>query len=310
MRPVCVIGASGFVGLHVIKALKSAGVLDLHVLVHKAPVDPNHYASLVHGDILDDTSLDNLLLPGSLVINLASPTGVSGLDAARSLARACARNGVLRLVHMSTAMVIGDRSESTISEETPCTPSDEYGKLKLQVERILKDGAENRFELLILRPTAMFGPRGKNLHTLARRVAFSSMAHRVVRAIAMGHRNMHALDVEAAAKAVVFCLDTPVEGRVQTLLISDDEHPLNNYRGLESCLASSIGVAQVPRWIPELPSFAFQLMLSAVGKPDTRANRVFSSSKLRGMGFAFPRDLGFAVGEYGRWFLRNCRSTG
>ena len=78
--------------------------------------------------------------------------------AARALADACAKARILRLVHVSTAVVVGDSASSVIDEKTPCDPATAYELAKFQVERLLMEKARDAFELVILRPTAVFGP--------------------------------------------------------------------------------------------------------------------------------------------------------
>lgn len=116
---------------------------------------------------------------------------------------------------------------------------------------------------------------------------------------------MHALDVDAAIQAILLAISANLDDPRQTLIIADDEHPLNNYRDIEACLASAMEAPPLPRRLPSLPAWMLRPMLRILRKPDTHPDRVFSASKLKAMGFRMPRDLSVAVGEYARWFVQH-----
>ena len=73
----------------------------------------------------------------------------------------CAAARIGRLVHCSTVSVYGRTSETVLTETSARSPLDEYGRIKLAVEDELADGIRERFGLVIVRPSAVFGAGGR-----------------------------------------------------------------------------------------------------------------------------------------------------
>ena len=203
---VCMIGASGFIGS---RTLQRAG--KVRVLVHQRPVQRSTHVESIQGDAADPVALDRLLEPEAVVLNFA----YGGEALGEALAVACVRRRIRRLVHVSTCSVYGTARGELIDEDTPCAPRTAYERAKHAVEGILERQAAGRFELAILRPTAVFGPGGKNLESLALRVLRQPWARRYPRACAMGARRMHAVDVECVAAAALFLGGAPLSAPVE-----------------------------------------------------------------------------------------------
>jgi nucleoside-diphosphate-sugar epimerase len=80
--------------------------------------------------------------------------------------------GVQRFVHCSTAGIHGQRVQGVIDEATPVRPWNSYERSKVASEdqvRTLSTAAG--MDYVILRPTAVYGPRDERLHKLFRSVA-------------------------------------------------------------------------------------------------------------------------------------------
>ncbi|OFZ99771.1 MAG: hypothetical protein A3H35_15940 [Betaproteobacteria bacterium RIFCSPLOWO2_02_FULL_62_17] len=301
----CIFGASGFIGQRLIPNLDLKNPFSLRVAEHQSPVPDSWGATVLRGDIGSPDFLKEFLSPGAIVINLAYPASSDTESAVRSaklLGKACRDAGIRRLVHLSTAVVAGDIAASCVDENSACEPKDAYGRAKLAIEIILQSAAQGSFELAIVRPTAVFGPGGRNLQSLVLRVANDSLPHRALRAFVMGQRRMHAVDVEAVARAIAFLAQAELATPQQTFIIADDETPRNNYWDIESDLARALGVSPLPSWLPCLPQQVFRVLLTLARRPDTDPDRIYSSAKLRQLGFRMPRDFGDALKEYAKWF--------
>jgi UDP-glucose 4-epimerase len=92
-------------------------------------------------------------------------------EATRALATAAHNAGTERLVFISsTRAQTGPTSKVILTEADPPTPTDPYGRSKLQAERHLAEVlTESQTEWVVLRPAVVFGPgvRG-NMHRLIR----------------------------------------------------------------------------------------------------------------------------------------------
>jgi UDP-glucose 4-epimerase len=154
---VLVTGGAGYIGSHVVLALRDAGwpvvVLDdLSTGVIEA-VPPD--VLLVRGSTGDSGLVRRTLrrhgvgavvhLAGSLVVSesVARPLGYWRNNVANtlSLAEACVAEGVMRLVFSSTAAVYGIADGAPVKEDAPCNPINPYGASKLAAERLLFDAA-------------------------------------------------------------------------------------------------------------------------------------------------------------------------
>ena len=80
-----------------------------------------------------------------------------------NLVHACRRKKVSRLVHCSTALVVGKNPSSIVSHDTNCLPVTTYEKTKYQMESLLLDAINDDFNIYIIRPTLVVGPSGQNL---------------------------------------------------------------------------------------------------------------------------------------------------
>jgi nucleoside-diphosphate-sugar epimerase len=299
---VCMIGASGFVGNRTLQRVSATA----RVLVHRRPVQQSTQIESIPGDAADPAVLDRLLEPDAVVLNFAYGGEASGERLAAALAAACARRGVRRLVHLSTCSVYGAAPGVLVDEETPCEPVAPYERTKHAVESILTRHA-GPYELAILRPTAVFGPQGKNLETLALRVLRQPWPRRYLRACAMGARRMHAVDVECVAAAALFLVDTPMMAKVERFIVSQDDEPANNYADIEAFLARCLSAEPYPvppiRW----PAGALGLALRLAGRSNVEPRRRYSAAKLASRGFAAPRPFALALEEYAAWVESRAR---
>ena len=173
MQVIALTGASGFLGSHLLDILRHRKDTQIRVLIPKNEVlqmSDRHNILVIEGDLLEPSTLEGFVERGSTVVNLAylwDQTKEKNIEAMSNLVRACATGGIKRLIHCSTAVVAGRTSDEVVNESTICNPLNDYEKNKLEVERYILRASKDIFEIAILRPTAIFGPGGKNLLKLA-----------------------------------------------------------------------------------------------------------------------------------------------
>lgn len=73
------------------------------------------------------------------------------------LAAKAKQSGVKQFVFMSTVKVYGEETNTKYTEETICTPEDEYGKSKLKAERELRKLEDENFIVSIIRTPIVYG---------------------------------------------------------------------------------------------------------------------------------------------------------
>jgi len=182
---VLVTGATGFTGGHLARALKKRG--DEVWAMVRNPDGAEHLRdagiSIVAGDLADPGSLSPALVHGfDVVYNIAALYRQAGLPesvyrqvnatAVGQLIDAAAKSGVRRVVHCSTVGVHGDIEHPPAGEDAPLSPGDVYQVSKVEGERMARDaGARTGVEVVIARPSGIYGPGDRRLLKLFRGVA-------------------------------------------------------------------------------------------------------------------------------------------
>jgi nucleoside-diphosphate-sugar epimerase len=310
MKMIAVTGVSSFIGQHLARYLSTHGDAEVHILIHENK--PKHVMDTkgivpVEGDLLKPDTLRDLFEPACTVINLAylnrSPMR-ENLDAMENLVKNCIEARIKRLVHCSTAVVVGGVPDDVITEETPCNPKSEYETIKFQIEGLLREKARNHFELVILRPTAVFGPGGRNLLKLAGDLAGGNSFVNYLRSCLFGSRRMNLVNVTNVTSAILFLAsaDERVDG--ETFIVSDDEYPENNYRDVEKQLIRELDCREyvLPR-IP-LPQTLLSHVLRLAGRTNANPCRVYSSEKIRSMGFQKKTSFEAGLTSFAEWYKK------
>jgi UDP-glucose 4-epimerase len=144
---VLVTGGSGFIGRHVVTALRDAGH---RVTVADLDPHPDTSVQCVTGDLIDpDVQAAAVTADVDAIVHLAARTSVLGsierpaevhrtnVEMTAGLLEAARRCGVTTMVLASTNAVIGDVGQSTITEDLPSAPLTPYGGTKAAAEMLL-----------------------------------------------------------------------------------------------------------------------------------------------------------------------------
>jgi nucleoside-diphosphate-sugar epimerase len=178
---VLITGASGFIGYHLIEAAQKEG-LEVHAAVRRSS-NVNHLKKFnpvfVYPALSDKEALKKLLKEGdySYIIHAAGATrakntqayNLINADYTRLLAEAALEADIplKRFLFMSSLAALGPLSyaeEQPITENSLPLPITSYGKSKLLAEKMLEE--LTALPLTTIRPTAVYGPREKDLFIL------------------------------------------------------------------------------------------------------------------------------------------------
>ncbi len=177
-----VTGATGFTGGHLARALarRGASVRALVRDVSAAAALAAEGIELVPGDLARRETLAAACAGVDVVFNIAALYRQAGLpaasyqtvnaDAVGWLVEAARQGGVRRVVHCSTVGVHGDIEHPPATEEAPLRPGDVYQATKLEGER-RASAAAHGIELVIVRPSGIYGPGDRRLLKLFRGIA-------------------------------------------------------------------------------------------------------------------------------------------
>jgi len=269
---------------------------------HEDLTPPN--VKVVTGDLLVPSSLKQLLSPGCSVINLAylwSSSRRANLLAANNLALACREARVRRLIHCSTAVVVGRISGVTVTEETECRPFSEYEITKLAIEEHLLRQSKDYYETVILRPTVVFGPGGKNLIKVVQDIIQNNWITSYFRTSLFKKRMMNLVSVRNVVAAMLFLLKDERNLNREIFIISDDDDEYNNYAYLRHLIMKRWGIAESPIPIIPFPRTVEGLIFRLFKKSSLNQSRVYSSGKLALLGYKKPASFCDELEAYLNW---------
>lgn len=169
---VFVSGATGFIGIQLVKRLVSKGV-KVHALYRsevKADLIRLPGVELFKGDILDKPSLEKAIQGCHQAYHTAAFASVwtkdpsmvfrLNVDGALNVIEAARESGVERVVVTSTAGILGPSEKDPVNEDTPPPSSffTLYEESKFQLEQKLLGKKEVNPEVIIVNPTRVYGP--------------------------------------------------------------------------------------------------------------------------------------------------------
>ncbi len=173
---ILVTGATGFIGLHLVRTLAAKGRAVRAAVRHdnRASTLPPGVEHVVVGDLEETVAWEPALRGVRCVVHVAGhahvPRPFESADAAQfrainvaatqQLATTAVRVGVTRLVYVSSIAAVGNETAAgeMWDEEARCAPQDAYGRSKLEAECLLQDiGRRGGLEVVILRPPSVYG---------------------------------------------------------------------------------------------------------------------------------------------------------
>lgn len=208
---VLVTGASGFIGQHLVVALRNVGLEVRAAGRHRLDIDGVEWTPLSDVGCVDwktiSADMDVIVHLAAIAHTREAPfekLQAVNRDAPVALARALRSDQFLIFVS-SIRAVIGASSPLEIDEEASPAPVCAYGRMKLSAETEIKTDHPNT---CILRPVPVYGEGAKyNMRMLAR-MARSGMPLPV----RQFDQNRSYLSVENFCSAVIFCIMKQLRG--------------------------------------------------------------------------------------------------
>ena len=325
---VLITGATGFTGGHLARGLKARGY-DVTAMVRPSTrsgrsgqagdLERDGIAT-VEGDLAQPESLKPALSRGyDVVYNIAALYRQAGLPdsiyhqvnavAVGQLIEAAAVAGVRRVVHCSTVGVHGDIEHPPADEEAPLRPGDTYQDTKLEGEQRGRDAAAaHGVDLVVVRPSGIYGPGDRRLLKL-----FRGVARRRFVILGDGKIFYHLTHIDDLVEGFRLAGTVPGAAGRTYILAGGEVTTLNALVGL---IADVAGVQPIALHLPVWPFWAAGAACEAVCaplglEPPIYRRRVdfFTKSRAfditrarRELGFAPAVDLRTGIGRTLAWY--------
>lgn len=258
---------------------------------------------IVDGDLLDAVSLRRACAGIDVVYNIAALYREAGLPerayfdvnakGPAELIAAAAGAGVRRVVHCSTVGVHGDVEHPPAGEDAPLRPGDVYQDSKVEGERLATEAAASHgVELVIARPSGIYGPGDRRLLKL-----FRGVAHRRFVLLGNGRIYYHLTYIDDLVDGFTLCGTVPgAAGR--TYILAGPETP--TLTEVIAAIADAAGVTRstwrLPVWPVWMAGAACEMICRPFGiAPPLYRRRVDFFTKSRAFSIERARtELGYA----------------
>lgn|SRR3990167_5476875 len=289
-KPI-VFGASGFIGKHFLNEV----TFEHCIPVTRTEKNDNRW---VKADLLNPTSLQSVLKKSNTVINLAYSQELSdeeNICMANNLVDACRLFNISKLVHCSTAVVVGNQPVRIVNEVTQCLPETPYEKTKYAIENIFLRAANSNLNVSILRPTGVIGNQGKNIKKMLSEICYDLPAINFIRSSIYGSRPLNLVPIKDVVRALLHLTKWEVSSGIY--ICSADDDPDNRYDHVETIMRSLLSKRMLKTL--KLPSVFLDTILRIKRSGSGRyRNRHYSSEKLFKTGFQRSVSIASAVKDF------------
>ncbi len=250
-------GASGFVGSHLAARLVRDG-WQVSALVHSRAVDSAEGIERVEGDIRDAALLAAAMKGADVLFHLASALGASRLGeegfrainagGTRAALAAAGEAGVKRVVHFSSAGVLGHVAERrAAAEDHAPDPRDAYDRTKLEGERIALEFSGKGMDVVVLRPGWIYGPGDRRTLKL-----FRAAARRRIPVVGRGRTLQTPVYIDDLIDGTLRAADRGRAGEIYNLAGTE----VLSVREIVAIAAEAAGAKPIRFGVPALPTKA------------------------------------------------------
>lgn len=229
-------------------------------------------AQPIQGDLRDLSSLKRLTEGSSVLFHLAAwimepfdpkLAHAVNVEGTRLAIRAAAESGCQRVVLASSVAVYGPRRDGVIDEDTPYwAVGDLYGDSKIQAEQVaLEEAAAHGLELVILRPTMIYGP-ASNPWTVN---PYTMIAKGLPVVIGSGRDLLDAVYVDDVARAFEMAAFHPL-ATGESFNVCGETVDWNTFMGHYADLAER-KLKHLPYWIANVGVYAGFVVAKVLRKP-------------------------------------------
>ena len=244
-----VTGATGLIGQYIVKQLLTKGY---HVrILSRQPLPKTQGITAIQGSLDDDKNLLALLSGASKVFHCAAELKnidkmqATNVDGTKRLMKLLTTTKPDYFCHLSSVGVIGHTREKLSDELTPCHPSTPYEISKREAEKCVMAGIPG-VNIVMLRPTNVLDD---TTHSAITYLTDRSLKDQL-KLLIKGRECAHVIHAENVAAAALHLMDH-AHTSPECYIVSQDEDPLNTFRGLTTFTKKPFKFA-LPLFVPYL----------------------------------------------------------
>ena len=166
---VLVTGGSGFLGINLIRYLRTKGVDEIRVLDiadFDYPEQSEPWLKFLKGDVRDVAAVERSVEGCDVVVHCAAALPLyseedirtTEIDGSRNVLKACRKFGCDRMIQISSTAVYGVPKKHPIYETDPIVGVGPYGHAKIEAEEICRAAIKEGYCVSIIRPKSFIGP--------------------------------------------------------------------------------------------------------------------------------------------------------
>ena len=166
---VLVTGGSGFLGINLIRFLRTQGVEEIRVLDiadFDYPEKNEPWLKFTKGDVRDVAAVEKCIEGCDIVVNTAAALPLysaedirtTEVDGAQNVINAARKFKLDRMIQISSTAVYGVPKKHPIYETDPMVGVGPYGHAKIEAENRCREAIKDGFPICIIRPKSFIGP--------------------------------------------------------------------------------------------------------------------------------------------------------
>ncbi|CAN5304029.1 NAD(P)-dependent oxidoreductase [soil metagenome] len=215
-KKVLITGGAGFLGINLIRHLLPRGYEVASLDVEDFDYPERDRVEVIRGDIRNKALVNRAMNGVDFVVHTAaalplySPADIhtTDVEGTRNILDAALKNGVKRVVHVSSTAVYGIPDHHPLYETDRLEGVGPYGQAKIQAEMVCLEYRARGLTVPIIRPKSFIGP--ERLGVFALLYDWAVNGHNFPM-IGSGNNRYQLLDVEDLCDAIALCLTLPEE---------------------------------------------------------------------------------------------------
>jgi oxidoreductase len=320
---VFVTGATGFLGAALARALADAGA-EVHALARPSADRGALNGTQVtwhEGDLSSPRRLADLVAGAQFIVHAAGRLGAAlvpedvyqrvNVEGTRNiLAAAMQSDSPPRVLHLSTAGIIGPTGPAPAREDAPWVPTNPYERSKAAAEQVARDFAAQGLPVIIARPGFIYGPGDRHVLNLFRAIQRGQFFY-----LAGGQRFCQPTFVADAVAGMLRCVTQGQPGEAYHIV----GPRAVTFRELGETISKALGVRpprlSLPAWPAHLAAAGFEIAgrvfglkppLSRTGVDFFSEDRVFSWQRAHDeLGYTPQYELAAGAAETVAWYRRH-----